>query len=114
MEGWTIEAICRVPYAPGDQGQIKHLVTALENASIALHREQGAELLNANHMAARPHEVARTRSWRERHGQGQRDSVTGLSMRYMAIKGREWRSRLRQAKALERAASEAVSDARAS
>ena len=108
MEGWTIEAICRVPYAPGDQGQVKHLVTTLENASIAMHREQGAELLNDNRAAARPREAARTRGWRERHGQGQRDSVTGLSLSYMAIKGRERRARLRQAKALERAASEAV------
>ena len=58
--------------------------------------------------AAHPREAARTRSWRERHGQGQRDPVTGLSMSYMAIKGRERRARLRQARALERAASEAV------
>ena len=52
-----------------------------------MHRNQGTELLNANHAAAHPREAARTRSWRERHGQGQRDSVTGLSLSYMAIKG---------------------------
>ena len=106
MAGYAEETVATVAL-PEDDEQAKALLRGLESLVIRGLRQAHPDIQLKNRNSPRCENVRnreRMKAWRLMNGQGQVDPETGLSMSYMAVRGRIYRQRRRERQAAQVAA----------